>query len=33
MKLKLFKILNGYGNIDRNMFFHSRKIVEIEDMG
>ena len=29
----VFNILNGYENIDRNIFFsHSRKIVELEDM-
>ena len=31
--IEVFKILNGYGNIDRNMFFSiSRKIAELEDM-
>ena len=28
---EVFKILNGYENIDRNMFF-SRRIAELEDM-
>ena len=31
-QIEVFKILNGYENIDRNMFSHSRKIVELEDM-
>ena len=26
-----FMILNGYENINRNIFFHSRKIVELEE--
>ena len=30
-QIEVFKILNGYKNIDRNTFFHSRKIVELED--
>ena len=29
---EVFKTLNGCENIDRNMFSHSRKIVELEDM-
>ena len=29
---EVFKILNGYENIDINVFSHSRKIVELEDM-
>ena len=32
IKFKFFKILNGYVNIDRNIFSHSRKIIEQEDM-
>ena len=31
-QIEAFKILNGYKNIDRNIFFHSRKIVDLEDM-
>ena len=31
-QIEVFKILNGYENIDRNMFSLSRKIAEIEDM-
>ena len=31
-QIEAFKILNGYENIDRNMFFHSRRIAELEDM-
>ena len=32
-QVEVFKILNGYENIDRNMvFFHSRRIAELEDM-
>ena len=31
-RIEVFKILNGYENIDRNVFSHSRKIVELEDM-
>ena len=27
-----FKILNGYENIYRNMFYHSRNIAEPEEM-
>ena len=27
-----FRILNGYENINRNMFSHQRKIVELDDM-
>ena len=31
--IEVFKILNGYENIDRTVFFsHSRKIIELEDM-
>ena len=28
----VFKILNGYENIDRNIFYHLRKITEQEDV-
>ena len=31
-QIEVFKILNGYENIDRNMFSHSRRIAELEDM-
>ena len=32
-QIEVVKILNGYENIDRNIFFsHSRKIIELEDM-
>ena len=31
-KIEVFKILNGYENIDRNMCSHYRKIIELEDM-
>ena len=31
-QIEVFKILNGYENTDRNIFSHSRKIVELEDM-
>ena len=31
-QIEVFKILNGYDNIDRNVFFHSRKIIELEDI-
>ena len=31
-EIYVFKILNGYENIDRNMFSHSQKIVQLEDM-
>ena len=31
-QIEIFKILNGYENIDRNTFSHIRKIVELEDM-
>ena len=30
--IEVFKILNGYENIDRNIFSHPRKIAELEDM-
>ena len=30
-QIEVFKILNGYENIDRNICFNSRKIVELED--
>ena len=28
----VFKILNGYENTDRNIFSHSRKIIELKKM-
>ena len=31
-QIEVFKILNGYENINRNMFSHSRRIAELEDM-
>ena len=31
-QIEVFKILNEYENIYRNIFFQSRKIVELEDM-
>ena len=31
-QIDVSKILNGYENIDRNIFSHSRKIVELDDM-
>ena len=31
-QIEVFKILNRYENIDRNMFSHSRKIVELKDI-
>ena len=31
-QIEVFKILNGYENIGRNIFFLTRKIVEVEDM-
>ena len=31
-QIEVFNILNGYENIDRNIFSHSRKIPELEDM-
>ena len=31
-QIEVFKILNGHENIDRNIFSHSRKIVELEEM-
>ena len=31
-QIEVFKILNGYENIDRTIFSHSRKIIELEDM-
>ena len=31
-QIEVFKILNGYENIDTNMFSHSRRIAELEDM-
>ena len=30
--IEVFKILNGYENIDSNVFSHSRKIIDLEDM-
>ena len=29
-QIEFSRILNGYENIDRNIFSHSRKIVELE---
>ena len=31
-QIEVCKILNWYENIDRKIFSHSRKIVELEDM-
>ena len=31
-QIEVFKILNGYENIDKNIVSHSRKIIELEDM-
>ena len=31
-QIEVFKILNGYVNFDRNIFFHSRRIAKLEDM-
>ena len=31
-QIEVFKILNGYENIDRKMFILSRKIAELEDI-
>ena len=31
-QIEVFKILNGYENIDRNIFSHSRRIAELDDM-
>ena len=31
-QIEVFKILNGYENIDRNICFNSRSIIELEDM-
>ena len=31
-QIEVFKIMNGHENIDRNMFSHSRKIIQLEDM-
>ena len=31
-QIEVFKILNGYENIDRIFFSHSRRIAELEDM-
>ena len=31
-QIEVFNILNGYENIDRNIFSRSRKIQELEDM-
>ena len=31
-QIEVFKILNGYKNIDRNIFSWSRKREELEDM-
>ena len=31
-EIDVFKILDGFENIDRNIFSHSQKIVQLEDM-
>ena len=31
-QIEVFKILNGYEGIERDIFSHLRKIVELEDM-
>ena len=31
-QIEVFKILNGSENIDINIFSHSRKLVELDDM-
>ena len=31
--MEVFKMLNGFENIYRNIFYHSRKIEQLEDMG
>ena len=31
-QIEVFKVLNGYENIDRNVFSLSRKVTELEDM-
>ena len=31
-QIEVFKMLHGYDNIDRHVFSHSRKIIELEDM-
>ena len=31
-KIEVFKILNGYENIERNIFYRSRKREGLEDM-
>ena len=31
-QIEVYKILNWDESIDKNMFYHSRKIVELEDM-
>ena len=31
-QIEVLKILNWYEYIDRNMFFHSRNIVKLEDI-
>ena len=30
-QIEVFNILNGYKNVDRNIFSHSRKIIKLED--
>ena len=30
-QIEVFKVLNGYENIDRNIFSYLRKILEVED--
>ena len=31
-KIEVFRILNGYENIDINIFSYSRKLLELEDI-
>ena len=31
-QIEVFKILNGFENVDRNTFFQSRKTIGLEDM-
>ena len=31
-QLEIFRILNGYENVDRNIFSNLRKIVELEEL-
>ena len=30
-QIEVFRILNGYKNIDRSIYSHTRKIIELED--